>query len=176
MDTDIRSEAKEKIQFSSRSAGNEIRWKSPHEKDKNMFQETLNSIANPFKKSNWVFMFTSCSFNAIKTCNLNVQQTKMCNKFLSLHCVSKYVEVEVERRKILTLFINILIVCHFFNHFFCSLMMKIWNFFADNHQCRFHQTLLHFIYENYIFLIGLFQFFFISCFQPSILWLNKKRF
>lgn len=35
--------------------------------------------------------------------------------------------------------------------------MEIWNFFADNHQRRFHQTLLHFIYENYIFLIGLFQ-------------------
>lgn len=38
---------------------------------------------------------------------------------------------------------------------------------ADNHQCRFHQTLLHFIYENYIFLIGLFQPFFIFPFSAS---------
>lgn len=54
---------------------------------------------------------------------------------------------------ILTLFI---IALPFYSAFFAVLLKTIWYFIADKHQRRFHQTLLHFIYENYIFLIGLF--------------------
>lgn len=59
-----------------------------------------------------------------------------------------------------TLFI---IALPFYSAFFSAVQQKtIWNFIDDKHQRRFHQTLLHFIYENYIFLIGLFPPLFIS--------------
>lgn len=124
--------------------------------------KTLNSIANPFLELNQISVrLFSCSFNSIKARNSG----KLCNKFFFC-CIYKQRneewrvrEREIERKikLILTLFIIALPFCSAISTRRQSGISS-----ADKHQRRFHQTLLHFIYENNIFLIGLFSTSFIS--------------